>query len=658
MKTLLMLGCPNVGKTALFNFLSGENRKVANYTGITVETGFAELESNEFYDEKIRIVDLPGIYGLMPSSLDEGVTVGTLLGKNSEIPNYDAVAMVIDKSRLDAGLALAQTLRELFGQKLMVIINKNDIETKYSEIDWKKYSELTGLRVHTVSTFRDDPKNLDTFIRLNMKELGSPVFNHDIELTEKTIHNIPFDLGDKRGIKIVASEDAIIHHMQEHHQEAREIRKQVAKEGAQTRVSFTYKVDQWLLHPLIGSLVFISVFYLVFHAIYTWSGPLMDGIDSYIALLGDWVGTTLPDGDLKSFIVDGVIAGVGGIVVFLPQIMILFGLLSILEQSGYIARAAMMADRLMYSFGLNGKAFLPFLSGFACSVPAIMSTRTIADKRERMATLMVLPLITCSARLPVYVLLIGTFIPKKTVLGFLDSQALSFFFLYFIGTFVALVMAKIFRLTVFKGSSSSFIIELPLYQRPSLKVAFKAMKDKAFIFLKKAGTIILWLSMLVWFMSTYPKIEPSLLDGKTEQESVAISLEHSMMGQVGKAIEPLIAPLGYDWKIGVGILIAFGARELFVSALGTIYALGDVDDQSASLRERLVAEISPVTGAPVYNFAVAWSLLIFFAFACQCMSTLAIIKREAEGTKYAVAIFLYMGILAYLGAFATYRLLL
>jgi ferrous iron transport protein B len=338
--------------------------------------------------------------------------------------------------------------------------------------------------------------------------------------------------------------------------------------------------------------------------------------------------------------------------------MILFFLLSLLEQSGYIARAAVLTDKVMGYFGLNGKAFLPFLSGFACSIPGIMATRTIPDKRERMATILTLPMITCSARLPVYVLLIGTFVPSKTVLGIFNTQALSFFFLYFLGSFFALFMSLVFRLTYFKGKTSSFFIDLPLYQRPSLKMALKQCVNKGKLFLKKSGTIILALSIIIWVASTFPKADPQLLIGKTEQQIASISLEQSALGTIGRAIEPIIKPIGMDWKMGVGILVAFGARELFVSTMGTIYALGDVDEENEGLRARLMNEKNAITGEPVYNLAVAWSILIFFVFSLQCTATLAIIKKETEGWKAPLFAFAYMGGLAYVGSFIAYRLLI
>jgi len=419
----------------------------------------------------------------------------------------------------------------------------------------------------------------------------------------------------------------------------------------------TQKIDRFVLNPWLGGIIFAAIFYFIFDAIYTWAGPAMDLSESVIVTVGELIGNYLPEGHFKSLIVDGIFGGVGGVVVFLPQIMALFFLLSLLEQSGYIARAAVVTDRIMGVFGLNGKAFLPYMSGFACAIPGIMATRTIPNPRERYATLMTIPLITCSARLPVYILLIGTFVPATTVFGIFNAQALSFFFLYFLGSFAALIIAKLLRLSYFKGETGNFIIDLPLYQRPSLKTAFKQSWKKGKTFLTKAGTIILGLSILIWILSTFPSPNPELLEGKSPEEQAGISLQQSMLGTMGRTIEPVIKPIGMDWKIGVGMLVAFGARELFVSAIGTIYSLGDVDEESSSLREKLLAETWADTGKPVYTLATAWSILIFFVFSLQCTSTLAILRRETGGWKIPIIMFSYMGLLAYGGAFVAYRLL-
>lgn len=655
MKNILLVGPSNVGKSSLFNKLCGTNRKVANYHGITVDTGMALLSSTENSTEqdKLVMVDLPGIYTLVPTSIDEAVTLQTLLGKNPKVKEFHQILCVVDVERIDASLSLVLALKELFGKKVRVVFNKGDLKNKVA-YDIDKIASDIGLDYIVFSTFDDSEDIIEKFIK---QDIGSPISaNGKVEITEKSIEYNPFDV-DYKSLKEVEiiEEKAAIQKLEVFQATIRTLKsKHAVKSKSPNDNGF---LDKLILHPVIGMMIFFSIFYLIFHSIYTWSGPAMDLIDEGVGSFSEVISAYLPDGYLQSFIVDGVIAGVGGVVIFLPQIMVLFFLLSILEQSGYISRASIMVDKVMHMFGLNGKAFLPFLSGYACAIPAVMATRRIADKKERMATLMTIPLLTCSARLPVYVLLIGTFIPNKTVFGVFNSQALSFFFLYFLGGFTALIIAKLFRLTIYKGKSTSFIIELPSYQRPSLRVATKDSLLRGKIFLKKAGTIILTLSMAIWFLSTFPKPSEEITAGKSESEIAALTLENSAIGKFGKLIEPVIKPLGFDWKMGVGITVAMGARELFVSTLGTIYALGDVDEESSSLRERLLNEKNPETGEPVFNLAVAWSLLIFFAFAMQCIATIGIVKREADGWKDVWFMFAYMTLLAYGGSFLTFNLL-
>lgn len=627
MQNILFVGFPNAGKSSLFNLLSGHNRKVTNYSGITVDSAMGNLKSNEEFDQKVSIVDLPGIYNLNPVSTDEKIAVNAIL--EAEKDPYHLIAVVIDIERLESSLSLTLALKEVVGDRLVMVINKDD-KGQFSREKCRELEELVGLKAISMSAnHKGRKRELDRFLRDSLKN-DVVIVNSDYEVTQENIE-------DK-------------------HRQARSIIEKVCRPNAK-KANFTHKVDKVLLHPIFGTIIFCAIFYLIFHSIYTWAGPAMDFIDEEIGSFGQYVGAIIPAGLLNSLIVDGIIAGVGGVVIFLPQIMILFFLLNILEQSGYISRAAILSDKVMNIFGLNGKAFLPFMSGFACSIPGIMAARTIPDKKERMATIMTLPMITCSARLPVYILLIGTFVPEGKVFGFFDIQALSFFFLYFLGSFFALFMSLVFRLSLFKGKSSSFFIDLPLYQKPSLLTAAKQSLMKGKIFLKKAGTIILGLSILIWGLSTFPKTDPSHLIGKSEAQVAAISLEHSAMGTLGRFIEPVIEPIGMDWKMGVGILVAFGARELFVSTMGTIYALGEVDEESSTLRERMRKEVHPITGQPLFNLAVAWSILIFFVFSLQCTATLAILKRETGGWKIPSLMFGYMFVLAYSGSYIAYNVL-
>lgn len=651
MENVLLVGFPNSGKSTIYNMLTGQLRKVSNYSGVTVDSAVAELISNALHEKKLGVVDLPGIYNLVPTSIDEGVTTTSLI---KDCDKYKTIALVLDLDRLEASLSLLLAVKELLHKNIIVIINKNDhfLFTKEHE---ERLSAKLEMPVLSISAMNDDGVELDKFIREHSLKAKEGSVQPKLKLHSDSRAFLPELKQDLHFHEITPSE--VIASIKGHQAEARDIIAAIYKHStAKTR--FTEKVDSIILNKFWGTLIFIAIFYFIFHSIYTWAGPAMDFTEGLVLSLGDFITPYLPDNFIKSLVIDGIIAGVGGVVIFLPQIMILFFLLSLLEQSGYISRAAVLTDKLMSAFGLNGKAFLPYMSGFACSIPGIMAARSIPSQKERVATIMTIPMITCSARLPVYVLLIGTFVPSVTYFGFLNSQALAFFFLYFLGSIFALVVAKIFRLTIFKGETSNFIIDLPHYEKPSFKFAFRQALRKGQVFLKKAGTTILGLSVLIWVLSTYPNPSEELIKGKTDEEVSAITLENSYLGQTGKLIEPALRPMGMDWKMGVGVLVAFGARELFVSTLGTIYALGDVDEESATLRERMQSEINPATGKPVFNLAVAWSILIFFVFALQCISTLAVLRRELGGWKYPAFMFFYMGALGYVGAFIAYHVLI
>ena len=653
MKTALLIGSPNSGKTTLFNLITGQNRKVANYSGITVDSAEGVFVKG---DADYKIVDLPGVYGLNPTSLDEAVAVGTLFKQNMRYQD-NAIFVVVDISRLELSLALVMSLIEIYGTNVSIIFNKNDTKAT-NDIDLESLAKELGCPFIILSGHESNRELLQDFMAKQLARNISLENKRSVIVAASSTKYNPFQIDFNNSNDFdVFNDNEVTEYIKKSVNKARDIVTKHNKSIDHSQ-SLSKKIDRFVLHPLLGGLIFLLVFYFVFHAIYTYAGPLMDLIDEGTTGFGDYVGGLMPEGLLKSLVVDGIIAGVGGVIIFLPQIMFLFFLLSLLEQSGYIARASIITDKVMSLFGLSGKAFLPFMSGFACSIPAIMSTRTLSDRRERLATLAVLPMITCSARLPVYILLVGTFVPAVTVAGVFNSQALAFFFLYFLGSFVALIMAKIFRLSFFKGESKSFLIELPDYQRPSLKVALKITFNKGKMFLKKAGTIILLLSMLIWTLSTFPRINTEEFVGKSEQQIAAIQLEHSALGRLGKFIEPAVRPLGHDWRMGVGLLVAFGARELFVPAMGTIFALGDVDEESESLRSRLRNEVNPSTGEKLFNSAVAWSLLIFFVFACQCIATLGIIKKETDSWKYVAGIFSYTFVLAWLGSFIAYRLLI
>ncbi|MEP6836269.1 MAG: ferrous iron transport protein B, partial [Gemmatimonas sp.] len=419
----------------------------------------------------------------------------------------------------------------------------------------------------------------------------------------------------------------------------------------------SHRIDAVVLHRVWGPIIFLLLMAIVFESVFAWANPLIDGIETGLAFLGTNVGGVLPDGDLRSLIVDGVIGGVGSVLVFLPQIAILFAFIGVLEQSGYMARAAFLMDRVMRRVGLHGKSFIPMLSGYACAVPGIMATRTIEDPKDRLATIMVVPLMSCSARLPVYTLLIGAFVPAIHYFGFIGLQGLTMLSMYLLGTVAALAAAAIFKRTLLKGPVRPMILELPPYRWPSVRSLAVSVTQRCRLFLQRAGTVILALSIVLWALATYPKQTPDpTLSVPLQQEA---QLAHSLLGRVGHGIEPLVRPLGYDWKIGVSIAASFAAREVFVSTMSTIYGVGNTDDDAVALGRRLREERAPETGKLVYTPLVAVGLMVFYVFALMCMSTIAVTVREAGGGKigwvWAGLQFAYMLALAYGAAWIVYR---
>jgi ferrous iron transport protein B len=429
------------------------------------------------------------------------------------------------------------------------------------------------------------------------------------------------------------------------------------------------RIDQIVTHKVWGLGIFLVTMAVTFQAIFSWAVPVMDGIDSFFSIVGSWVGGLFPEGPLQSLVVDGLIGGVGAVVIFVPQIALLFGLIAILEDSGYMARAAFLMDRIMASFGLSGRSFIPLLSSFACAVPGIMSTRSIDNHRDRLATILIAPLMSCSARLPVYVLFIAAFIPSLTVGGIFGLQGLTLFFLYLVGVIVAPPIAWLLKRTMLKGEAVPFLLELPPFQIPAWRVVLFRMYDRSLAFLKRAGTIILATTILVWALSYYPNQERVAKEFQTRRatasaeelaqldiEEAGTRLRESYLGQAGHAIAPLVRPLGWDWKIGMATLASFPAREVIIAALGTIYNLGnEQNEESMQLRDAMRAERWP-DGRPVYTPLVALSIMVFFALCCQCGATLATIKRETGSWGYAAFTFIYMTSLAYLSALLVYQI--
>ena len=602
-KTVVLVGPPNCGKTTLFNKLTGLRQKVANFPGVTVEqhTGIATLTDNR----EVAIIDLPGIYSLSPRSEDEQIAHDVLKGLRPDTPKPDAILLLLDSTNLQRHLMLAASILTL-GTPTLVILNMAD--------------EL-----------RQRGGKLD--VSVLEAQLGAPVVLASARQGEGITAILKFLDGAIPEPKPV--ELPIIQDVPKCRQWAGQVGNRAAYSPPAPPI-WTRRLDGIFLHPVLGILIFAAVVLAVFQTIFTAAVPLMDGVKWLFDVSGKWIATTLPDSPIRSLLVEGVWGGVGSVVVFLPQILMLFLFIGILEDSGYLARAALIADRTMARVGLQGKSFIPLLSAYACAVPAILATRTIENKRDRMATILIAPFMTCSARLPVYTLVIAAFIPNKPLLGaFLGARAAALLGLYVAGFLAAVITARLLKSSILKSARTQFLLEMPSYRWPTWQSLGLRLLDRSKIFLRRAGTVILLVTIVLWGMAHLP-----LTDGHTPP------IEHSLAGTVGRTIEPVIRPLGFNWKIGIGLITSLAAREVIIGTLGTIYGM-DPESQSLDLQKALQKDLT--RGA-------ALALLIFFAFAMQCTSTLAVVRRETGGWKWPIAQFAYMGTLAYLGAFVAFHL--
>ena len=613
-----LIGPPNSGKTTLFNQLTGLRQKVANYPGVTVEkkVGRVRLSDHKVLD----LVDLPGVNGFSARTLDERVTRDVLEGRVEGIRSPDALVLIVDSTRLENQLMLVGPVLELKLPTLLVLNMSDELEERGGRIDDVVLAARLGVEV--VRTSARAGVGIEA-----VRDFLAAVSVVDSALAgrKRTLSNVP------RGVNLPMI-DAFA--------ARRELVREIVEEAgfvAPGPSRLSERLDGIFLHRVWGPLVFVAVVVLVFEAIFTWAVPLMDGVDFLIATSGAWLGTHMADTWFRSLIVDGVWAGVGSVLIFLPQILILFLFIGVLEDSGYMARAAVIADRMMYRVGLQGRAFLPLLSGYACAVPAILAARTIDDERDRLATIFVTPFMTCSARLPVYALLIAAFIPDEPLLGpFLGRRAGVLLGLYGLGIVAAIGTAFILKRTLLKAKPTTFLMELPPYRIPSPKTLALRLLDRSKIFLQRAGRVIFVVSIVLWTLMQFPRIDGHAPD-----------IEESALGQIGHIIEPAIAPLGFDWRIGVGLVTSLAAREVIVGALGTIYGTEMADEGSVALQEALRRDLS--TGAAI-------GLLVFFAFALQCMSTVAIMRRETGGWKWPALQFGYMLFLGYMGAFVAVRI--
>ncbi|KRG66061.1 iron transporter FeoB [Stenotrophomonas humi] len=604
---LALVGNPNSGKTALFNQLTGSRQKVANYTGVTVERKEGRMRGPS--GREYAVLDLPGAYSLQPASLDEAITRDLCRGFYPGEAAPDALVCVVDATNLRLHLRFALEVREL-GKPMIVALNMVDAARRRGiEIDVPALEKALGVPVvETIAVRRNGAKALVERIDALVPQLAS----------------LPVQAP-------VADEDL--------HAQVRDILANAVRMPART-AKIDDALDRWLLHPVFGLLTLAVVMFLIFQAVYAWATPLMDGIEAAFAWLGPVVAAALPEGPLSSLLVDGIIAGIGGVLVFLPQILILFAFILALEESGYLPRAAFLLDRMMAAAGLSGRSFIPLLSSFACAVPGIMSTRSIQDPRDRLATILVAPLMTCSARLPVYALLIGAFIPAKTVWGMFNQQGLVLFGLYLAGILSALVMSWTMKKFRRDKSEHPLMLELPSYRVPHPRDLLVGLYERAMIFLKRVGGIILALTILLWFLLSFP--------GAPENATMP-AIDYSYAGQLGHWMAVIFAPLGFNWQICIALIPGMGAREVAVSSLATIYALSAADDDAA------IQALTPVI-SDGWTLATGLSLMVWFIYAPMCISTLATIKRETNSWKQMAFATVYLFGAAYLAALVTYQL--
>ena len=716
--TVALVGNPNTGKSTLFSALCGVPTRVGNYPGVTVEKKLGRYRDD---GGEVLIVDLPGTYSLSARTMDEMVSVDVLLGRQPDVPKLDVIVAIVDSTNLERNLYLFTQLRQL-NIPLVLVLNMWDrVLASDIQVDLAKLSERLGVKVICATASRSsgiqdvkaaireaasdrDVAAASVFPREFQRESaelrdwlvarGQPVMQeflverllldidgvHAQKLSKQTaLQELPERIGAARdrlasaGHRVPAVETRCRYNW---------IRSQLAgivdqpDEEAQT---LSDRIDHVLTHRVWGLVIFAAIMFAIFQCISTGASGMMGGIETLQSWLVGWVQHWLLPGTLRSLIDDGIIAGVGSVLIFLPQILILFFFIGVLEDCGYMARAAFVMDKLMCKLGLSGKSFLPLMSSFACAVPGIMATRVIENTRDRMITILVAQLMSCSARLPVYILLIYTFVPETTWLGgWIGLQGLVLFGMHVLGMAVAVPVAWLLKRFFFPGGTSAFVMELPSYKLPSPKVVFYRVWERGQAFLGRAGTLIFCTAVLVWAAGYFPgdhtevhqlarsiELRESQVSNETDSELDTMRAEErrlngqlikgSFLGQAGQAIEPAVKPLGWDWRIGVGVIASFPAREVIIATLGTIYSLGgDVDEQDGSLKEAL-ASSRWEDGRPVYTLPVALSIMVFFALCAQCAATLMVIRRETNSWRWPIFTFVYMTTLAYIGSFITYN---
>lgn len=694
-----LVGNPNTGKTTLFNALTGFRRHVGNYPGVTVELARGPVRGAR---RPVELLDLPGTYSLSAISPDEAIVARLLAGREGGHGAPDAIVAIVDASNLRRNLYLVSQLLE-FGKPLVIALNMVDVARgKGIAVDCGKLSRAIGVPVVPIVATR--PDTIPPLVHAIDELPGTPPSPVRATLPEALCHTAcslcacaPGGLPECLALRALVDRDG---HAEEEfvrlggsEAELAAARERLQAAGVtgvadEARARYAWidavlsaavtrsdrpietwseQADRLLMHRFVGPATLAAVLFLVFQSIFRWAAPLMDAIDGAFGWLGAAVGDALGESLLKSLLVDGVIAGVGGVLIFLPQIMILFGLIAILEDCGYMARAAHMLDRLMRGLGLSGRAFIPLLSSFACAVPAIMGTRVIGDVRERFVTILIAPFMSCSARLPVYTLMIAAFIPEREYLGgWVVRSGLVMFAMYLLGVAVSIPIAWLLKRTAFAGPRPVFMLELPTYKLPSARLVLQRMLSAGRSFVVRAGTVILAVNLVVWALAYFPRdarVEQAVRaaaaaegweDARIEEEVAGAYLRDSYLGRLGHAIEPAVRPLGWDWRIGMAVIASFPAREVVLGTLSTIFNVGAEEDEAAPrLRDALTQAKWPDSGRPVFTVPVALSLMVFFALCAQCSSTLVTIGRETRSWVWPVVSFLGMTGLAYLGALVT-----
>jgi ferrous iron transport protein B len=706
---IAILGNPNAGKSTLFNQLTGLRQKVANYPGVTVEkkTGRCVLPSGR----RAEIVDLPGTYSLHPGSPDEVIVRDVLLGLQSDTPPPDLLLVVVDSTHLDRHLYLALQAIEL-GRPVILALNMSDVAAARGiRIDEEALARQTGVPVLAIAAskgtglgklrrmldrgvessnarFRRWPPRLHAAL----KDIAARL-PRELPLPERgrldLAYAILMDDGEDDGLLRVAPPELLddveslrrrldreepvwrSREVEVRFESIAEVLRAARRSAGASADPVTERIDRVVTHRVAGPAFFVLVMGAIFQSVFEWAVPAMDLIDWLVGRCGVFVGALLPTGPLRSLVVDGVIAGVGTTLTFVPQIAVLFLFLSVIEDTGYLARAAFIMDRLMARFGLSGRAFIPLLSSFACAIPGILSTRTIDNRRDRLTTILIAPFMSCSARLPLYALLIGAFVPRQMI-GFVTLPGLVLFSMYFLGIAAAVTMAVVLKRTVLAGGRTLHVMELPPYRMPHWRSILTAVRERSLLFVRNAGTVILAVSVVLWFLASHPRdgaperaLDERVAAAQTrgdvaeverlEKARPGVALEGSFAGHVGHFIEPAIAPLGFDWRIGVGLVTSLAAREVMVSTLATMHHLGSAEEDVGSLRETLRTAVDPETGRPLYTPLAALSLMVFFVLACQCMSTVAVVRRETNSWRWPLFMLVTMNAAAWLASFVVFQ---